>query len=88
MKQLEASPIGRPLTRCPECGSAALKPMVESFVHEVHFLCQVCGRCWQFSLGSVRRIAPASCLGCPERSRCEAVYANDHPEVAHRAVRS
>jgi hypothetical protein len=53
---------------------------VERIVDEVHFLCRDCGRCWDVELGTVRRIAPQSCLGCPERDRCEQVYAADHPE--------
>ena len=75
---LAPSPISRPLLHCPKCGSPNLEPVVESLVQEVHFLCGSCGRCWDVALGSVRRIAPPSCLGCPERARCEAVYAADH----------
>ena len=78
--------ITRPLLFCPACGSTRLGPVVESLVQEVHFLCADCGRCWHTSLGSVQRIAPPTCFGCPERSRCEQVYAADHPEVATRNV--
>ena len=80
MTKPQASPISRPLTHCPRCGSTRLQAVVESVVQEVHFLCQACGRCWDVSLGSVQRIAPPTCYGCPERGRCEAVYALDHPE--------
>jgi hypothetical protein len=83
----EPSPISRPLSHCPSCGSAGLEPVVESLVQEVHFLCDECGRCWDVALGSVKRIAPASCLGCPERARCEQVYAADHRGDPHRALR-
>jgi len=65
-----ASPISRPLLLCPSCGSPKLDPVVESLVHEVHFLCASCGRCWDVALGSVRRIAPPTCRGCPARARC------------------
>ena len=76
------SVISRPLLHCPACGSTRLEPVVESIVQEVHFLCAECGRCWHTSLGSVRRIAPPTCFGCPHRGRCEQVYAADHPEQA------
>ena len=75
----EPSLITRPLLYCPECGSTRLEPVVESIVQDVNFLCAECGRCWHAALGSVQRIAPPSCFGCPERRRCEAVYAADHP---------
>ena len=65
--------ITRPLPYCPACGSTDLAPVVESLVQEVHFLCSDCGRCWHTSLVSVRRIAPPTCFGCPERGRCEQV---------------
>jgi hypothetical protein len=74
----EPSMITRPLLHCPECGSTRLQPVVESIVQEVNFLCAACGRCWHASLGSVQRIAPPTCFGCPERERCEAVYKADH----------
>ena len=73
--------ISRPLSRCPGCGSAHLEPVVESLVQEVHFLCRACNRCWDVAFGSVRRVAPPSCLGCPERGRCEHAYAVDHAGV-------
>jgi len=76
----EPSLIGRPLQHCPRCGSDLLQPVVESLVHEVHFLCQSCGGCWNVELGVVTRVAPPSCLGCPARGRCEQAYARDHTE--------
>ena len=76
----DPSPISRPLLYCPSCRSTLLDPVVERIVDEVHFLCRDCGRCWDVELGTVRRIAPQSCLGCPERGWCEHVYAADHPE--------
>jgi hypothetical protein len=75
-------PITYPLARCPECGSARLDPVVEAGVAEVHFLCRNCARCWHVDLGFVRRVAPATCLGCPERARCERVYRAEHPAPA------
>ena len=84
----EPNLITRPLLHCPECGSTRLGPVVESLVQEVHFLCADCGRCWHTSLGTVQRIAPSTCFGCPERDRCEQVYAADHPERATRSVRN
>ena len=79
-KREELSPISRPLLSCPGCRSTRLDSVVERIVDEVHFLCRDCGRCWDVRLGAVRRIAPQSCLGCPERGWCEQVYAADHPE--------
>ena len=74
------SQIRRPLVVCPRCGSDRLEPVVEALVAEVHFLCRSCGRCWDVAFGSVHRIPPLTCLGCPEKGRCEQVYAEDHPE--------
>jgi len=74
----EPSLIARPLLHCPECGSTRLEPVVESIVQEVNFFCADCGRCWHAAFGSVQRIAPMSCSGCPQRVRCAAVYAADH----------
>ena len=88
MTQPEASPISRPLTHCPRCGSTRLQPVVESVVQEVHFLCQACARCWDVSLGSVQRVPPATCFGCPERGRCEYAYVLDHPETHDHPVAS
>jgi len=73
------SRIRRPLVVCPRCGSDRLDPVVESLVEEVHFLCRACGRCWDVAFGSVQRVPPQTCLGCPEKGRCEQVYAEDHP---------
>ena len=75
------TPISRPLLHCPTCGSLQLAPVVESLVEEVHFLCHECARCWTVALGAVQRVAPPSCLGCPERGRCEQVFAADHPRA-------
>jgi transposase-like protein len=69
--------FGRPLTRCPECGSDDLVPVVENQSQDVHFFCRACGRCWHVELGFVHRVVPPACLGCPEQERCEAVYAAD-----------
>jgi transposase-like protein len=74
-------PITYPLARCPGCGSARLDPVVEAVVEEVHFLCRDCDRCWNVELGFVQRVAPAACLGCPERARCEHAYAADHDRL-------
>jgi len=71
------SPIRRPLLECPSCRSTRLEPVVERIADEVHFLCRNCGRCWDVQLGSVRRNAPQTCCGCPERRWCEQVYAAD-----------
>ena len=73
-----AHPIRYPLLRCPACGSERLDPVVEESVQAVHFLCHDCDRCWKVELGYVRRVAPTTCLGCPERSRCERAYEKDH----------
>jgi len=70
-------PFMYPLARCPECGSARLDAVVEDVVEAVHFLCRDCDRCWNVQLGYVRRVAPATCLGCPERARCEHAYSVD-----------
>jgi len=77
-----ASPITRPLSRCPSCTSTRLEPVVEAKIQEVHFLCRDCGRCWDVAFGAVTRVAPPNCLGCPERDRCQQVFAADHPERA------
>jgi transposase-like protein len=73
--------ISRPLSHCPRCGSADLEPIVESVVHDVHFLCRGCNRCWDVALGSVHRVTPRNCLGCTGRVPCESVYAADHGGV-------
>ncbi len=73
--------FGRPLSRCPACGSDQLEPVVEIHHEEVHFFCRACGRCWRVELGYVHRVSPPTCAGCPERTRCEAVYAADHPDA-------
>jgi hypothetical protein len=73
-----SSLISRPLSRCPSCGSVDLEPVVESVVQDVHFLCRACNHCWDVALGSVHRVTPGSCLGCPGRGPCENVYAADH----------
>ncbi len=75
---IDASPISKPLIYCPACHSTELEAIVEAVVQDVHFLCNGCGRCWDVALGSVTRVAPTSCLGCPKRGRCEQVYAADH----------
>lgn len=77
---VEPSPISRPILYCPSCRSTRLDPVVEAVVAEVHFLCRDCGRCWHAELGTVRRVAPPTCFGCPRRGWCEQVYAADHPE--------
>ena len=80
----EPHPISRPLTHCPVCGSSALDPVVERDRHTVHFLCRDCSRCWHVELGAVHRMTPATCLGCPEQSRCATAYAADQArEAAH-----
>jgi hypothetical protein len=76
----DPSPISRPVLHCPRCRSTHLDPVVEAVVADVHFLCRDCGRCWHAGFGSVSRVAPPTCFGCPRRERCEQVYAADHPE--------
>ena len=73
-----SSLISRPLLHCPSCVSAHLEPVVELPVQEVHFLCRACNRCWDVALGSVHRVTPRNCLGCPERVPCENAYTADH----------
>jgi transposase-like protein len=70
-------PMQYPLVRCPACGSSDLDAVVEDVMEDVHFLCGDCNRCWNIELGSVKRVAPAACFGCPERDRCERAYAVD-----------
>jgi hypothetical protein len=67
----------RQLDVCPACGSDRLDPVVENESQNVHFFCGACGRCWHVELGYVHRVIPPTCPGCPERERCEAVYATD-----------
>jgi len=67
----------RQLDVCPACGSDHLDPVVEHRTQDVHFFCSACGRCWHIELGFVHRVTPPTCFGCPERERCEAVYAAD-----------
>lgn len=74
-------PIAYPLVRCPACGSPNLDAVVEDVVQAVHFLCSDCDRCWRVELGYVRRVLPASCLGCTERGRCQRVFDVDHSEA-------
>ena len=73
-----APTITRPLAKCPACDSERLDPIVERETLEVHFLCKNCDRCWKTQLGFVQRVAPTSCLGCPEHERCERTYAADN----------
>ena len=80
-KAPELHPIGRPLGRCPACGSDALEPVVEVATDDVHFRCEDCGWCWHVEFGFVHRMGPHACTGCPHRASCEAVYAADHPWV-------
>ncbi|HEV7524840.1 MAG TPA: hypothetical protein VGP92_07740 [Acidimicrobiia bacterium] len=68
---LAPSLISRPLQHCPSCGSTQLEPVAEALVDELHFLCRTCNRCWDVAFGSVHRVAPSSCLGCPELGPCE-----------------
>ncbi len=68
----------QPLSRCPTCGSPNLESVVETGRGTVHHLCRDCSRCWHVELGFVHRMTPDTCLGCPERGRCSAVYASDH----------
>ena len=70
-------PITYPLAQCPACGSKRLDAVVEEQVQAVHFLCRDCDRCWNVALGYVQRVAPATCLGCPERHRCERAYGEE-----------
>jgi len=67
----------RQLDVCPACGSDQLDPVVEDRTQSVHLFCRACGRCWHVELGFVHRVIPQTCVGCPERERCEAVYAAD-----------
>jgi len=78
LEVVEPGAIRRPLLHCPACGATHLEPVVERQVQEVHFLCSDCGRCWDVAFGTVKRVVPPQCLGCPERGRCEQVYAADH----------
>ena len=71
-------PIAYPLAQCPGCGSQRLDAVVEEPAPAVHFLCRDCDRCWNVALGYVQRVAPTTCLGCPERSRCERAYSEEH----------
>lgn len=73
----------RQLDRCPGCGSDQLDPVLENATQEVRLLCRACSRCWHVELGFVRRVNPPTCFGCPERERCEAVYAADHAQGEH-----
>ena len=75
--EIRDDPITRPLTHCPVCGSNRLDPVVENERQTVHLLCRDCSRCWHVELGFVHRMTPATCLGCPERARCEAAYEAD-----------
>jgi transposase-like protein len=84
-RSLKASVITRPLRHCPSCESDQLQPVVEASA-DVHFLCRQCGRCWNVALGRVTRVAPPTCFGCPERGRCELVYARDHTDAPTRAT--
>lgn len=74
--------FGRPLSDCPACNSDDLVPVVEDQSQDVHFFCRACGRCWHVELGFVHRVIPPTCLGCPERARCEEVYAADQSRPA------
>jgi hypothetical protein len=55
--------FGRPLPRCPTCGSDQLEPVVEKATQDVLFLCQNCGLYWRVELGFVHRVRPSACLG-------------------------
>jgi transposase-like protein len=78
MEKTEQHLLGRPMTRCPACGSERLEPVVEVDTGEVRFLCDECARCWYVEFGYVQRMASTLCHGCPNRDRCEPVYFADH----------
>ena len=78
---LTSHPLRRPLAQCPACGSVHLDAVVETERQDVHFLCRDCCRCWKVELGYVHRMTPYTCLGCPERACCDAIYANDRTQV-------
>ena len=69
--------IRRPLSHCPECGSADLEPIVALEAEQVNFLCGACGRCWHVELGYVSRVRPNACHGCTRQARCVTLYEAD-----------
>jgi hypothetical protein len=71
-------PLESPLQQCPACGSGHLDPVVETDTVEVHFLCRECKRCWHVELGSVHRMSPYVCHGCPHLGQCRPVFDTDH----------
>ena len=70
-----------PLDHCPECKSLRIEPVVEAATGDVRFLCRNCDRCWHVELGMVQRMSPYACNGCPQRTRCRAVYDAEHGNV-------
>ena len=78
MEKTEQHLLGRPLVRCPECGSERVETVVEVDTDDVHFFCDECARCWHVELGYVTRMASILCHGCANRDRCEPVYFADH----------
>jgi hypothetical protein len=83
LRDLPGRPVERVLPRCPRCHSSDLAPVSDG--ETVHFLCADCGRCWNVEFNWVQRVDPATCPGCPARSRCAAIYLTDHPEAARLA---
>jgi hypothetical protein len=75
---------GSQLAACPACGADEFETVVEQGSADVNSFCRACGRCWHVELGFVHRITPPICFGCPERDRCEAVYAADQARAFGR----
>jgi hypothetical protein len=53
---------------CPECGNGLLQAVSDGDL--TNFVCPGCGCCWHAELSSVRRVDPATCLGCESRPIC------------------
>ena len=60
--------VGRPLRRCPECGSAKLEAVFDGEI--VNQFCHNCIRCWHVDVDRAARVSHETCPGCLYRDRC------------------
>lgn len=71
------------ISRCPACGSADLRTVVDG--ESANFSCGSCHRCWHVELNWVMRVDPSTCAGCPTPVECAERFAADHQEMPRAA---
>ena len=61
---------------CPGCGGSAMCGIRNGL--DTNIFCEQCAACWHMSLGTMRRVNPATCgSGCENIGRCTIAYAKD-----------